>query len=205
MTTAVEAQSRSESLAADLASVIEAVQRSVVMVRGSRETSGSGVVWTEAGAIVTNYHVAPGPFAQVILADGSRIPARVTRRSTALDLALLEPEVAVPLPWNPAAVRDSADLRTGELVLAIGNPLGERNVATMGVVVTAPGAENPVRTAIVLRPGNSGGALADSSGRVVGIPNVVMPGGLALAVPTRAVQRFIAARHAAAARVRVVA
>jgi serine protease Do len=91
-------------------------------------------------------------------------------------------------------VRDSAEMRAGELVLAVGNPMGERNVATMGMLVAspAPPAGN-LRAAITLRPGNSGGAMIDAEGRVVGIPHIVMGGGLAQAVSSRAVKRFLQA------------
>jgi serine protease Do len=102
------------------------------------------------------------------------------------------PEVAEPGDWQGPALRDSAGLRAGELVLAVGNPLGERNAATLGVLVASPSPEDgPLRAAITLRPGNSGGAMADAEGRVVGVPHLAMRGGLGQAVSSRAVQAFL--------------
>ncbi len=192
MATVLDQLQQSHALSDDVARVVADVQRSVVLVRGTRHSTGSGVVWDEAGTIITNHHVVPEPVAEVIFENGDRFAARVTRRSESLDLVALAPAEASSYPWPVASVGDSAELRAGELVLAVGNPMGERNVATLGMLVATPDASADVlRAAITLRPGNSGGALSDSEGRIVGIPHIVMPGGLAQAVSSRAVQRFL--------------
>jgi serine protease Do len=199
MAAVIEQLAPGHALSDELARLVAEIQRSVVLVRGTRHSAGSGVVWGESGAIVSNHHVVPRSEAEIVLPDGTRAGARVTRRSEALDLVALAPEgdpnaltsILSP-PSSPARVRDSATLRPGEIVLAVGNPLGERNVATLGYLVSAPDAtEGVVRAAVTLRPGNSGGALADANGHLVGIPHVVMRGGLAQAVSSRAVQGFL--------------
>jgi serine protease Do len=86
-------------------------------------------------------------------------------------------------------VGDSDRLRVGDLVVAVGNPMGERNAPSMGILASSP-AET-LRLAITLRPGNSGGALVNARGEVVGIPHMVTGSGLALAVSTRSVRAFL--------------
>jgi serine protease Do len=164
------------------------VARSVVLVRGSRGSAGSGVVWDQAGLIITNHHVAPGSTAYVTLSDSRRVPARVVRRAPNLDLAALRVDDA-DINDLGARVGDSAALRVGDLVLAVGNPMGERNAPSFGILASAP--DDVLRLAITLRPGNSGGALVNSLGEVVGIPHMVTGSGLALAVSTRTVGRFL--------------
>lgn len=185
-------------LSAEMAELAQRVRASVVEVRGSRSGAGSGVVWAEDGMVVTNHHVVPRETAEVVLAEGARLAARLERRDERLDLAALRVEGGLARAGvRAASVGDSARLRPGELVVAVGNPLGERNAVALGVVnglgtLDAPGGpREAIRVAITLWPGNSGGALADVHGRVVGIPHLVVGRGLALAVPSLAVQRFL--------------
>ncbi|MBI4504629.1 MAG: trypsin-like peptidase domain-containing protein [Chloroflexi bacterium] len=194
----VRAFAGSAQLAAELAGLAERVRASVVVVRGTRGGAGSGVVWRAPGLIVTNHHVAPRERAEVELAGGARVPARVIARAEGLDLAALTVEGDLTAHGAAAAtVGDSTRLRPGELVVAVGNPLGERSAVALGVVGAAVGgagvgtSRESIRVAITLRPGNSGGALADARGRVVGIPHIVVGGGMALAVPSHVVARFL--------------
>jgi serine protease Do len=163
------------------------VARSVVLVRGSRGSAGSGVIWDSPGLVLTNHHVVPGPSAQLVLSDGRRLNARVVRRAAALDLAALA--VEDDLASLAARIGDSDTLRVGDLVVAVGNPMGERSAPSLGILASAP--REVLRLAITLRPGNSGGALVNASGEVVGIPHMVTGSGLALAVSTRTVRRFL--------------
>jgi len=188
----------------ELAELAGRVSASVVAVRNGHAGVGSGVVWNDRGLVVTNAHVATQDWAEVVLPNGDRLKARVVARSRHLDLAALQ--IQEPLPATgliPAEIGDSAHLNVGELVVAVGNPMGERNVVTLGMVGAsgpAPWDDNRrdvIRVAITLRPGNSGGALADTRGKIVGIPNMVVGPGLALAVPTRAVRRFLDGETAA--------
>jgi serine protease Do len=182
----IDITSASAEVSGALAELARHLARSVVLVRGSRGSAGSGVVWEDGGLVITNHHVVPGPSAELVLYNGDRLPARVVARAPALDLAALE----VPGRLPPGAeVGDSDRLRVGDLVVAMGNPMGERNAPSVGIVVAAP--DEVLRLAISLRPGNSGGALVNAHGQVVGIPHMVTGTGLALAVSTRTVRRFL--------------
>lgn len=183
------------TLAAAFNRIAEQLRRSTVQVRGRHGPGGgSGVIWQPDGIIVTNAHVARGPEAVVTLADGRSFDVPVTARDDRRDLAALKMEAA-GLPAAP--IGDSGALRVGELVLAVGNPLGLAGAVTAGVVhATGSDGDGPrqrewVRADVRLAPGNSGGPLADAQGRVIGI-NSMIAGGLALAVPSNAVQNFLA-------------
>ena len=186
------------SKARNLGEVAEQVRRSTVRIltSGRREQgSGSGVIWGRDGTVITNAHVARDE-AQVELWDGSRVSGAVTERDPGKDLARLRIPVAglSSLPW-----RDSTSLRTGETVLAIGNPLGFIGALTTGVVrgcgpVRGWDARHWVQAEIRLAPGNSGGPLADSDGRLIGINTLVVSspaGALGLAIPGEAVADFL--------------
>lgn len=172
--------------------IAERLRRSTVEVRlRGAQAGGSGVIATTDGTIVTNAHVARGD-AAVRLWDGRELPARVLARDTRRDLATLQVE-ASGLP--AAAFGDSGALRVGELVIAIGNPLGFIGALTTGVVhalgrLPGFGAQNWVLADVRLAPGNSGGPLADAWGRVVGI-NTMIVHGLGAAVPGNAVTAFL--------------
>src|SRR5712691_786675 len=162
------------------------IARSVVLVRGSMGSAGSGVIWDEPRLVITNHHVVPGPMAELTVAGGRRLRARVIRRAPALDLAALQVEAALE---DRVQVGDSDTLRVGDLLLAVGNPMGERNAPSLGILASAPG--DVLRLSITLRPGNSGGALVNARGAVAGIPHMVTGNGLALAVSTRSVRQFL--------------
>jgi serine protease Do len=162
------------------------VARSVVLVRGSMGSSGSGVIWDRPGLVITNHHVVPGTEAELSVSGGRRVRARVVRRAPALDLAALEVEGTLA---ESARIGDSDQLRVGDLLVAIGNPMGERNAPSLGILASA--ADDVLRLSITLRPGNSGGALVNARGEVVGIPHMVTGSGLALAVSSRSVRRFL--------------
>jgi serine protease Do len=172
----------------DLERLAETLRVSTVAVRLRGDGAGSGVIWSGDGTIVTNAHVASRSEAEVVLSDGRRFAARVERRDSARDLALLRID-ARGLP--AAAVRDPSEIRAGEVLVAVGHPLGIPNALTMGIAHAAvtEGSRRFVQADLRLAPGNSGGPLADVQGRVVGINSMVV-GGLALAVPADDVQRF---------------
>jgi serine protease Do len=173
--------------------ISERLRRSTVQIRDSRQARGigSGVIFSADGAILTNAHVATGDRAQVELWDGRELSARVTSRDPRRDLAFLQaPASDLPV----ATFGDSSRLRVGELVIAIGNPLGFAGALTTGVVhavgpLAGLGRRKWVQASVRLAPGNSGGPLADAEGRVVGI-NTMIAGGLALAVPSNTVAEF---------------
>src|SRR5579875_2687464 len=182
------------SLADELIDTAQRLCRSTVQVRGEGPGGGSGVIWSADGVIITNAHVARGSRATVELSDGRTLAATITARDKVRDLAALTVD-ATDLP--AATVGDSDALRVGELVLAVGNPLGMVGALTTGIVhaATTDGQRGRawVQADVTLLPGNSGGPLADARGRVVGI-NSMIAGGLALAVPSNAVRRFLAGK-----------
>jgi len=164
-----------------------------VSVGQSRPGSGSGVIWTADGVIITNAHVARADRARVELWDGREFEAELTARDTRRDLASLRiSERELPA----ATAGDSSALRPGELVLAVGNPLGFIGALTTGVVhalgpLRGIGRQAWVQAAVRLAPGNSGGPLANARGQVIGVNTMIAGGGLALAVPSNAVAEFL--------------
>jgi S1-C subfamily serine protease len=162
---------------------------------------GSGVVITPDGYMLTSAHVvAGGARVRASFIDGSEAQAAVVGTDPLSDLAVLRLDAAVA----PAAeLGDAAALRVGQLVVAIGNPHGFAGSVTAGVVsalgrslpARAGGAtriiDDVIQTDAALNPGNSGGALVDGRGRVVGINTAVAGVGLGLAVPVNATTRRI--------------
>ena len=185
-----------DPLALALAEVAERLRRSTVEVRTGGSGVGSGVIWTDDGLVITNAHVARADMATLVLADGRTLAGRVTARDRRRDLATIAiaggPSVT---GLTPATVGHPSTLRTGDLVVALGNPLGIAGALALGVVhALEPGrAGRPrwIRADIRLAPGNSGGPLADARGRVVGV-NTMIANGLGIAVPVTTVARFLA-------------
>ncbi len=173
--------------------VAERLRRSTVQVHaGRRRGTGSGVIWAADGLIVTNAHVAADR-ARVELWDGREFEAEASAQDVRRDLASLRIS-ADNLPAVMAG--DSNALRPGELVLAVGNPLGFIGALTTGVVhalgpLRGLGRQSWVQAAVRLAPGNSGGPLADAHGRVIGLNTMIAPGGLALAVPSNTIVEFL--------------
>ena len=166
--------------------------------RGTGESLGSAVVFTADGFLLTNAHVvgrASGGTAT--FSDGTTATFSVVGTDPLSDLAVLRATGATP---EPAELGEADALRVGQLVVAVGNPLGLAGSVTAGVV-SALGRSLPVgdhgliedviQTDAALNPGNSGGALADSRARVVGINTAVAGAGLGLAVPVNATTRRI--------------
>jgi serine protease Do len=181
--------------------VAEKLRRSTVVVHaGNAEGrgSGSGVIWSSDGQIVTNAHVARGTRARVETWDGREFAATVASRDSRRDLALLRVDFASAAPnFLAATAADSSQIRPGELAIAIGNPLGFVGALTTGVIhAVAPirglGPRPWVQANVRLAPGNSGGPLADARGRVIGI-NTMVARGLALAIPSNDVRDFLSA------------
>lgn len=166
-----------------------------------RSSSGSAVAIGDPGHLLTNAHVVDSARGgTVVFADGSRARFAVVGSDPLSDLAVLRVSESAP---EPAVVADADRLVVGQLVVAIGSPLGLTGSVTAGVV-SALGrslpvrhgrvgrvVENVIQTDAALNQGNSGGALADSLGRVVGINTAVAGIGLGLAVPINATTRRI--------------
>ena len=175
---------------------------------GAGESLGSGVVFTGDGFLLTNAHVvgqANGGTAA--FSDGTSVPFRVVGADPLSDLAVLRANGETPAP---ADLGEADRLIVGQLVVAVGNPLGLAGSVTAGVV-SALGRSLPARGRVIedviqtdaaLNPGNSGGALADSQARVVGINTAVAGVGLGMAVPVNATTRKIISALMADGRVR---
>jgi S1-C subfamily serine protease len=169
------AQTPATALQERYVQVVRAVSPSVVQIETDAGL-GSGIVYDRKGHVVTNAHVVAGASSvQVTLADGRRTRGEVVGRYTPDDLAVVRISAS---KLRPARFADSAKLRVGDIVMAIGNPLGLRSSVTQGIVsalgriVTGDGASLPdtIQTSAAINPGNSGGALVNLSSRVVGIP-----------------------------------
>jgi serine protease Do len=197
MALAIESPPGLDALSGALADLAQQLRPSVVSVRLPGHGGGAGVIWDADGLIVTNAHVARHERLEVVLDGGRALAATLVARDPAHDLAALR-VAATGLPAAP--VGDSTALRVGELVFAMGHPLGEPHAVALGIVTSVGrgglaggrGPDDAVRADLALYPGNSGGPLADARGRVIGINSMVVPPRLALAVPSATVARFLA-------------
>ena len=173
------------SLEADYRRVIKTVLPSVVEIR-TQQGLGSGVVYDASGDIVTNAHVVGSATRFQVFLPGRPNPVAASLRGTYPpdDLAVIR--LADPTGVRPATFGRSADLQVGDIVLAMGSPLGLESSVTNGIVSAlgrtvsepqdqgSPGATIPdaIQTSAAINPGNSGGALVDLDGQVVGIPTL---------------------------------
>ncbi|MGH7761557.1 MAG: S1C family serine protease, partial [Candidatus Dormibacteraceae bacterium] len=197
-------------------SVAERVLPSVASLRvgrAGRGGAGSAVVITPDGFLVTSAHVvAQGGSASASFLDGTEYDVDVVGADPLSDLAIARARGAT---LGPVRIGNADQLRVGQLVVAVGNPLGFSGSVTSGVVsglgrslATADGnghrrfIEDVIQTDAALNPGNSGGALANSRGEVVGINTAVAGVGLGLAVPVNATTRRIVATLLADGQVR---
>jgi len=170
----------------------------------SQQGAGSAVQFTDDGYLLTNAHVvADAESGTAEFADGTETKIDVVGSDPLSDLAVVRARSDVPA--GAIAFGNADDLQVGQLVIAVGNPLGLAGSVTAGVVSglgrslpTRSGSagrviEDVIQTDAALNPGNSGGALADFGGRVVGINTAVAGVGLGLAVPINSTTRRIIA------------
>ncbi|MGO9489959.1 MAG: S1C family serine protease [Solirubrobacteraceae bacterium] len=204
-----------------VAGVVERLAPSVANLRVLRATrrgrvpvgSGSAVVLTRDGFLLTSAHVVAGRdrLGQATFVDGREIGFHVVGADPFSDLALLRADAD---DLVPALLGDAARLRVGQLVVAIGNPHGFAGSVTAGVVSALGRSlparsgnsirmiDNVIQTDAALNPGNSGGALVDSRGALIGINTAVAGVGLGLAVPINDATRMVIAALMSHGRVR---
>lgn len=183
-------------IGAELNDLYERVRPSVVQVyRGNG--NGAGTIWREDGLIVTNNHVAGrGDTLNIVLSDGRHFEGQVVARDPEKDLALVEVD-ANDLP--AIQIGDSTRVRPGQLVITVGHPYGQVDYLTAGIICAAgqaatdqgPRSGDLIQMDAKIAPGNSGGPLLDIEGRVLGI-NAMVAGRLGMAIPSAAVERFVA-------------
>ena len=202
---ALDAYSQTVMKVAEVVSPSVASLRVYARVRGGRRQAGAGsaIVIGPDGYLLTSAHVVGGSSGGVaVFTDGREMDMEVVGADPLSDLAVARvsgSDLAI------ARLGDARDLRVGQLVIAVGNPMGFAGSVTAGVVsavgrsfATRSGSvgrlvENVIQTDAALNPGNSGGALADALGRVVGVNTAVAGYGLGLAVPIDdATQRIVA-------------
>jgi S1-C subfamily serine protease len=179
--------------------VVERVAPSVVNVRRGR-SGGSGVIVTPDGYALTNAHVVDAaPAVDVTLMTGREVRAQVVGSDPATDLAVIR---IAESGLQAAELADTENLRVGQLVIAIGDPLGFHSTVTTGVVSALGRSlhardgrviENVIQTDAALNPGNSGGPLVDTHAKVIGINTAIIPmaQGICFAVPA-ATARLVA-------------
>lgn len=167
--------------------------------------SGTGFIWDGAGDIVTNNHVVEGTSDVALrLSSGEVVAAEIVGTAPNYDLAVIRPRNSHPMP-DPVPIGSSADLKVGQFAIAIGNPFGLDQTLTFGVISalrrrlpTSSGHQvsNVIQTDAAVNPGNSGGPLLDSSGRVVGVTTAIISpsgsnAGIGFAIPVDIVNRIV--------------
>jgi len=166
------------SLQSQFVRVVERVSPQVVQIQTDKGL-GSGIVYDDRGDIVTNAHVT-GNFRRflVTLSDGDRRDGALVGSDPSNDIAVIHVSGDAP---QPATFADSSTLQSGDIVFAIGNPLGLQSSVTQGIVSSlnrqvsegdGVTLANVIQTSAEINPGNSGGALVDLSGGVRGIPTL---------------------------------
>ncbi len=197
-------------LNSDLGELADRVRRSLVQVSVGRRGSGSGVVFSDDGLIVTNAHVVSGGRGrgsqtnefQVSIPGGTVVKAVLLGKDDGIDVAVLKVEQAGGQPPKlfPIEIGDSTSLRAGQLVMAMGHPSGVAGAAVAGIVIgagpdlpEAPGAGRDwIAVDLALRPGHSGGPLVDHHGRLIGISTIMAGLEVGMAVPVHVIEEFVA-------------
>jgi S1-C subfamily serine protease len=197
-------------LNSDLGELADRVRRSLVHVSVGRRGSGSGVVFTSGGLVVTNAHVVSGGQGrssqtselQVTMPGGAAVKAVLLGKNDGIDVAVLKVEQAGEKSSElvPIEMRNSKNLRAGQWVMAMGHPWGVAGTAVAGIVIgagpdlpEAPGTGREwVAVDLALRPGHSGGPLVDHHGRLIGISTIMAGLEVGMAVPAHVIQEFVA-------------
>ncbi len=195
-----------ERVSPSVVQVVGRQGRDVFDENASSMQSGTGFVWDASGDIVTNNHVVEGTTdIRVRLASGGALAADVVGTAPTYDLAVIRLRDPPSSPLRPVAIGSSSDLRIGQFAIAIGNPFGLDQSLSFGVISalhrrlpTGSGHQisNVIQTDAAVNPGNSGGPLLDSSGRVVGVNTAIISpsgsnAGIGFAIPVDIVNRVV--------------
>ena len=189
----------------DLGELADKVRQSLVQVTVGRRGSGSGVILTLDGLVVTNAHVVsgrrggrPGRRLRVTLPTGAVVEASTLAKDDELDVAVLKLEGELP-ELQPIEFGDSKALRPGQWVMAMGYPWGVSGAAAGGIVIGAgpdlpesPGSGRDwIAVDLAIRPGHSGGPLVDHQGRLIGISTMMAGLEVGMAVPSHVIKEFV--------------
>lgn len=185
------------TLAEELHTLCLRVYQSLVVCHNGNRGAGAGVIWSQDGIIVTNYHVIQRGTPRVSFMDGREYTAKVIAKAKQIDLALLKIDIPGPLAAIPVA--DSRHLRVGQFAMAIGHPWGQIGSVSAGIISSLGSMPlgwhrrtvDVIRTDAGLAPGNSGGPLLDARGRLIGVNTMIMGGDLGVAVPSHEVGKFV--------------
>ena len=208
-TTTTQAATTLDAVRESVAAKVKPTIVEVYVTLANGAALGSGVIVDSRGYIVTNNHVVSGALSiQVVLSNGTKESAQLAGADAAYDLAVLK--IAVPQGGlSVATLGDSTQLKVGQEVLVIGNPLGITQTVTHGIVSALKrsvsegqgGAtiQNAIQTDAAINPGNSGGALVDLQGNVVGIPTLTAidpefntpANGVGFAIPSNRVKSVV--------------
>ncbi len=185
-----------KDLNSEMSALVRQTRASLVRITDSRGGAGAGTIWSTEGLIITNAHVVRQSVPSVTLSDGRKFSARVVAHDAQRDLALL----AVKASGLPVVqLGETRDLRPGELVFAIGHPWGVSQAVTSGAIIGL-GADMPEMAAtrrewlmvsLVLRPGNSGGPLVNTAGRLLGVNTIMTGPAVGGAVPVHVIADFL--------------
>jgi len=202
LTSTSESLAELSAVSGDFSRIVEDAIHGVVSVL-TDAGQGSGTVYSDNGYIVTNYHVIKNAGnIEVLFSNGIRVDAVLIGANTVNDIALLQVGLS---NLNELDFGNSNDIKIGQQVVALGNPLGLSFTVTEGIVsaknrVITAGAEGLIQTDVAVNPGNSGGPLLNTDGEVIGIINAKLQGyeGLGFAIPSNVVVAAINAILAAA-------
>jgi len=191
LTSTSESLAELSAVSGDFSKIVEDAVRGVVSVL-TDDGQGSGAIYSEDGYIVTNHHVIKtASNIEVLFSDGSRVDAILVGSNSVNDIALLK--VDVDNLYN-LDFGNSNDVKIGQKVVALGNPLGLSFTVTEGIVsakdrIIIDGAAGLIQTDVAVNPGNSGGPLLNKEGEVIGIVNAKLAGyeGLGFAIPSNIV------------------
>ena len=181
----------------EIALLVEKARQSLVEITNGHQGCASGIIWHGRGLILTNAHVVSHRQLKVILAGGRTLGARLLASDKDKDLAAL---VVTAEGLSAIDLGDSKALKPGQFVIALGHPWGVKGAATAGILIgngTAhlgiPNAQDFLAVNLALRPGNSGGPLIDTEGRLVGINTIMTGPDTGLAIPVNIAKEFL--RH----------